>query len=213
MSAFHVDSTGDATVRASSLQTGVFSGPIGTPIGQLRFNPANRVREEQAAEQLYVPLYGYFEIRAKAVASPINHVALCMIGFEDEPERSGEICTWEIMGGFISPASSRIGYGIHPWGDPNLKDEFSEDFLPVDSTCFHTYAAEWTPNHVDFFLDNRLVRRIRQSPTYPMQFMLGIYERPGIPLGTSSRQPSYPKRFIVDYFRAYQPLEATNSLN
>jgi hypothetical protein len=32
-----------------------------------------------------------------------------------------------------------------------------------------------------------------------MQFMLGIYEFAGPPAG------AYPKEFVIDYFRAYQP--------
>lgn len=201
----------DGSVRVSSLQTGVFSGPVGSAVGQLRFNPANRVRQAQAETRLYVPHYGYFEMRGRAVGSPLNHVALWMIGVEDVPERSGEICICEIMGGFVGEQSSRIGYGIHPWGDQALMDDFHDDFFPIDATCFHIYAAEWTPDHVDFFIDNRLVRRIAQSPAYPMQFMLGIYERPDNPLGVLDRQSGYPKRFAVDYFRAYRPLNGYRS--
>lgn len=197
----------DGHIRASTIQTGLYSGPLGSPFGQLCFNPANRVREEQSTQRLYVPQYGFFESRLKAVGSPLNHVALWMIGFEDEPSRSGEICICEIMGGFATPEISRIGYGIHPWADPNLRDEFFEDFIAIDATKFHIYAAEWTPTYVDFFVDNMLTRRIFQSPAYPMQFMLGIYERPETPLGASDREPNHPKQFVVDYFRAYQPID------
>jgi len=48
------------------------------------------------------------------------------------------------------------------------------------------------------------VKTVDQSPHYPMQLMLGIYEFPpeeGREMGTSS----YPKAFVVDYVRGYRP--------
>jgi hypothetical protein len=190
----------DGQVKASCIQTGVFAGPVGSPFGQLRFNPNLVVREPQSNLQLYTPQYGYFECRAKAIATRGNHVSLYMIGYEDTPDRCGEINMFEIFGKDVSPTSAKVGYGIHPWADPDLTDEFYQDILPMDATAFHIYAHEWTPTHIDFFVDNQHIKRINQSPHYPMQFMLSIYELPG---GDTSAQ--YPKEFIVDYVRAYQP--------
>ena len=78
----------DGDVRVSSLQTGVFAGPAGSSVGQHRFNPEAVVREAQENVRLYTPQYGYFELRAKALDNPRNMVALWMIGYEDQPERS-----------------------------------------------------------------------------------------------------------------------------
>jgi beta-glucanase (GH16 family) len=71
--------------------------------------------------------------------------------------------------------------------------------LDIDATRFHVYAHEWTPTHVDFYVDNRKIRTIHQSPDYPMQFMLSIYELPG-----GDRRAAYPREFVVDYVRGYQ---------
>lgn len=198
----------DGENRCSSIQTGVFSGPVGSEQGQHRFNPACVVREAQQNIRTYTPQYGYFETRLKAVDSPANHVALWMIGYEDVPERSAEIAICEIMGAHISPTTSRIGYGVHPWSDSTIADEFFEDFLDIDASHYHVYAAEWTPAYIDFYVDNQKTRRINQSPAYPMQFMLGIYELPHLIREgeTSTARNAYPKQFIIDYFRAYQPL-------
>jgi hypothetical protein len=58
---------------------------------------------------------------------------------------------------------------------------------------------------VAFFVDHRLIKTVAQSPRYPMQFMLGIYEFPDD--GTApARAHQYPKQFTIDYFRGYQPL-------
>jgi hypothetical protein len=132
----------DGANRVSSLQTGVFSGPVGSAVGQHRFNKASVVREAQAPQRTYTPQFGYFEARRKAVASPINHVALWMIGYEDSPECSAEIAICEIMGDEIGAAVSHVGYGLHPWSDPAITDEFCRDGLPIDATAFHIYAAE-----------------------------------------------------------------------
>jgi beta-glucanase (GH16 family) len=198
----------DGQNRCSSIQTGVFAGPAGSTVGQSRFNPACVVREEQENVRTYTPQYGYFELRAKGLNTPTNHVALWMIGYEDSPAKSAEIAIMEIMGKDVHAGASRIGYGLHPWGDPSIADEFYAEFLPIDATHYHIYAAEWTPTHIDFYVDNQKTRTILQSPTYEMQFMLGMYERPEQANGTEllDWSRSYPKRFTIDYFRAYQPV-------
>jgi hypothetical protein len=68
--------------------------------------------------------------------------------------------------------------GVHPFGDPSLVDDFSREAVPIDAREFHVYAAEWTPNGVAFFVDGELVKTVPQSPAYPMQLMLGIYDFP-----------------------------------
>ena len=190
----------DGEVKASCLQTGSFAGPVGSRRGQLQFREGLIVREAQTNVRLYTPQFGYFECRAKAIASPRNHVALWMIGYEDTPEKCGEINMFEIFGNDISATSVKVGYGIHPRIDPNLTEAFYQDSLEIDATKFHVYAHEWTPMHVDFYVDNQKIRRIDQSPNYPMQFMLSIYELPG-----SEANSVYPKEFVVDYVRGYQP--------
>src|SRR5918994_7027511 len=45
----------DGQVRVSSLQTGLFSGPLGSTIGQHRFNPEVVVREGPHDIRLYTP--------------------------------------------------------------------------------------------------------------------------------------------------------------
>jgi hypothetical protein len=194
----------DGDIKASAIQTGAFAGPVGSPYGQLKFNTASVVREAQENVQKYLPQYGYFELRARAHMTDTDHVALWMIGYEDAPEKSSEIAICEIMGAYVTEASSRIGYGVHPWKDPAIQDEFYEDFLPIDARNYHIYAAEWTPTHIDFYVDNIKMRTIYQSATYPMQFMLSIYERPST--GTNVPDFAYPKTFTIDYVRAYQPI-------
>jgi hypothetical protein len=189
-------------VKCSSIQTGVFSGKLGSAIGQHKFfNPECVVREEQKMEQKYVPQYGYFEIRAKFKATKSNVIALWMIGFEDTPEKSAEICIMEIKGWNIKKDKAKIGMGIHKFNDPELEEDFSEDEHRIDVTQFHIYAAEWTKEKIIFLIDNVKVKEINQSPNYPMQLMLGIYEIPDV-INTKTEK-KYPKEFIIDYVKGY----------
>lgn len=194
----------DGDVRVSSLQTGMFAGPLGSTVGQHRFSPRARVTEEQPAARLYTPQYGVIEIRAMALDDPASMVALWMIGYEDRPERSAEICVCEIFGRDVGPHEARVGMGVHPFGDPRIRDEFSAVPLEIDAREFHVYAAEWTPDRVTFHVDGRVAKVVEQSPAYPMQLMLGIYEFPGD--ARSEPSSGYPKAFVVDYVRGYRPL-------
>ena len=186
----------DDETRVSSLQTGVFAGPVGSTVGQSRFSPGLVVRQAQQNARLYTPQYGLFELRAKAIDDPRCMVALWMIGYEDLPERSGEICICEIFGKDVQPGSARVGMGVRAFSDPNLVGDFSQELVEMDATDFHVYAAEWTPAGIDFFIDGRRAKTVNQSPGYPMQLMLGIYELD--PRG------DYPKEFVVDYVRGYR---------
>jgi hypothetical protein len=193
----------DGPLRVSSLQTGLFAGPVGSRVGQHRFNPAAVVREGPHDVRLYTPRYGFFEIRARALDDPRNMIAFWLIGYEDEPEKSAEICVCEIFGRNVAADRAGVGVGVHPFGDPRIVDDFSTETVPIDAREFHVYQAEWTPGDVRFFVDGQLIKTVTQSPAYPMQLMLGLYEF----AGDTAAEPdpaAYPKEFVVDYVRGYR---------
>jgi hypothetical protein len=195
----------DGQTRVSSLQTGLSAGPVGSAIGQHRFRDDLVVREAQRTVSLYTPRYGLFELRASALDDPANMVALWMIGIEDTPQHSAEICIMEVFGRDVGPERARVGMGVHPFGDPSIADEFAAEPVAIDAREPHAYAAEWTPEHVAFYVDERLVKLVPQSPDYPMQIMLDIFEfadRPGPPVDRGR----YPKVFAVEHFRGHRPL-------
>ena len=189
----------DGHTRVSSLQTGVYSGPVGSAIGQHRFNPEAVVREAQSARRLYTPHHGAFVLRARADIDVDSMVALWMIGYEDAPERSSEICICEIFGSDVTPDRARIGIGVHPFGDPDIVDDFETVDVAIDVRDFHEYSAVWTSRGVTFQIDGMLVRTVKQAPDYPMQFMLGIYDFAAAP-ATERATP----RFVVDWLRGYR---------
>ena len=79
--------------------------------------------------------------------------------------------------------------GVHPFGDPSIRDEFAAEEVAIDAREMHTYSVRWTSTEVAFYVDDRLVKVVDQSPAYPMQFMLDIYEfsdGPGPPVACRS---------------------------
>ena len=191
----------DGELRVSSIQTGVFAGPVGSRVGQHRFRDDLVVREEQRNVAHYTPRYGLFELMARVPDDPGVMAALWMIGYEDEPERSAEICICEIFGHAVGATECRVGMGTRPFGDPSIGGDFSAEAIAIDARETHRYAARWTPAAVSFYVDDRLAKVVSESPAYPMQFFLSIYEFPD---GRSAAE-RYPKEFVIDRFRGYRP--------
>lgn len=192
----------DGATIVSSLQTGVRSGPVGSTVGQHRFSPEAVVREEQAEQRLLTPTYGAVAARFRATADPAAMVALWMIGTEDQPEHSAEICVAEIFGRDVGDGGrGRVGMGVHPFGDPTVVDDFEQVPLDLDLTEPHVWAAEWSPGRTVFSVDGDVARTVDQAPAYPVQVMLGLYE-----FRTDDRDRSaYPKVFDVEWFRYWRP--------
>ena len=168
----------DGGVRVSSLQTGSFAGPVGSEVGQHRFRAGMRVREAQSAVALCTPLHGIVEARARVVAHPLAMSALWMIGYEDRPDRSAEICVFEIFGRDVAAGHTLVGMGLRAFADPAIRDDFTRERILIDAREFHDYAVRWDATGVEFFVDDRRVRAAAQSPTYAMQLMLGVYRLP-----------------------------------
>jgi Glycosyl hydrolases family 16 len=192
----------DGALRVSNLQTGVFSGPVGSAHGQHRFRDDLVVREAQDSERFYTPHFGLVEARVKAIPDARCMVALWMIGFEDIPSRSAELCVFEIFGSGMSAHRAKVGLGVHPFGDPTITDEFHTIELAMDASQFHTYSVEWMPGRSLFYIDDVRVARMEQAPDYPLQLMLNVFE---FPSENHDDAGSYPKEFIVDFVRGYHP--------
>ena len=84
-------------------------------------------------ERLHTPRHGIIETRLRASADARIMVALWMIGYEDRPERSGEICVVEIFGRDIAPGRAAVGMGVHPHHDGRIRDDFERCALDIDA--------------------------------------------------------------------------------
>ncbi|GAA1618335.1 hypothetical protein GCM10009789_85300 [Kribbella sancticallisti] len=185
-------------MRVSGIQSGNFSGPVGSTIGQQPYREGLVVRERQDPFFGFTPTGGYLELRARAIVSPRSMVALWMVGLEDSPERCAEICVTEMFGKAVVPGeSAEIGMGLHSFRDPAVPEDFVAPRLPIEISTFHLYAVEWSPTRADFYVDGMLIRTCPNPPTYPLQLMLATFDFPGT--GDNTAIPE----FIIDYIRAY----------
>jgi Glycosyl hydrolases family 16 len=169
----------DPPLRVSAVQSGNWSGPVGSRQGQQPFRNDLVVREAQDELRGFTPLYGRIEVEGQARIGPGSMFSAWMVGMEDEPDRSGEICLVEVFGDAIKSGSAAVGSGIHPFRDPALVEEFSAEPVTIDVKQSHRYAVDWRPDGVDFFLDGELTRSSTQSPDYPMLLILGVFDFPG----------------------------------
>ena len=135
-----------APLRVSGIQSGNFSGPVGTTIGQQPPHDGAVVRQAQRTFWGLTPDHGYLEMRARAVVSPCSMVAWWMVGLEDSPERSAEICVTEMFGDAVEPGgSTAVGMGLHPFRDPAVAEDFEAVRLPIDLGDFHTSRSTGRP--------------------------------------------------------------------
>lgn len=193
----------DGATRVSSLQTGVRSGPVGSGDGQHRFTPEALVREAQEEAFLHTPERGALVLRCRAELDDDSMAALWMVGIEDEPEHSGVVDVMEVFGRDAGGGSSAIGMGVHPFGDPDLSEEHEGVVLDLDVGEPHEYGLCWTERSLRFYVDDRQVREVRQSPRYPMQIMLGVYSF----VDPTGRDPAgvFEPMLEVQSFRSYRP--------
>ena len=151
-----------------------------------------------------LPQYGLIEMRAKAIDDPRNMVALWMIGYEDEPHAfRGDLRVRDLRTR-CRPGSSRDRHGRPPVRRPGdrrrvlHRDGRRSTFASSTST-----RPSGRRSACVFTIEGEVIKTVEQSPAYPMQLMLGIYEFPA----ETASEPNggvYPKEFTVDYVRGYQ---------
>jgi hypothetical protein len=183
-------------LRVSGMQTGNFSGPVGSTLGQQPLEGGSVVREEQETFWGFTPRYGRLEMRARGVVTPRSMVAWWMVGLEDEPERCAEICVFEIFGDAVRPGSAEVGMGFKKFRDPAVAQDFEAPRLPIDVADFHDYAVDWTPSSAAFSVDGSVIRTCPRPPAYPMQMMIAVFDFPDRSDGSDA--DAVPE-LVIDY--------------
>jgi hypothetical protein len=173
----------DQPLRVSGIQSGSFSGPVGSTIGPQSFREGLTVTEEQPTFWGYTPHFGCLEVVMRGAITPRSMFGVWLAGIEDRPERAGEILIAEVFGDSIDGGSAEVGMGTRSFRDRNLAGDFSAPRLDIDVSENHVYALTWKPGSVELSVDDVLVRRIDEAPDYPMQLMIGVFDFP-------SRDPS-----------------------
>lgn len=194
---------GDHTpaIRVSGIQSGSWSWPVGSTRGQQPYRTGQQVREEQPEHRGWLPDGGWVEMRARAVVSPRSMVALWMVGFEQVPEQSAEICVAEMFGDAALPGvSTAVGMGLHPFRDPAVVEDFEAVRLPIDLTGWHRYAVRWDRDRADVHVDGQLVRSFPRPPAYPVQLMLATFDFPDRSVGGDEH---LVPEIVVDWVRGY----------
>ena len=189
-------------LRVSGVQSGVFSGEVGSKIGQQPYRDGLVVREFQPTQWGWTPRYGVLEVWARMELSPRSMAAAWMVGLEDEPRRSAEICIFEVFGDALSTEdgapTAAVGMGVHPFRDPSITDDFAAPRVAIDVTEHHVYAAGWRPGPVEFFVDGQNLRTVPQAPDYPMQMMVAVFD---FPAKAEAAQGDHVPLLAVDYVR------------
>lgn len=184
-------------LKVSAIQSGVYSGPVGSTIGQQPFLGDQKVREEQPAWWGWTPNLGRIEVVARMDLSPRSMASVWMVGLEDHPDRCGEICVFEVFGDTITDEGASVGSGIHRFRDPALHEEFSADPRPIDVSQPHTYAVDWRSDGVDFLVDGEVTRTSEQTLGYPMQMMIAVFDFP------AKGGPAHTPCLAIDSVRAW----------
>jgi len=178
-------------LRVSAVQTGNWSGPVGSIEGQAPFTDGLTVREQQPVTWGYTPHFGRLEVELSARIGPRSMFSAWLIGLEDDPRRCGEICMIEVFGDTLTEGGAAVGCGIKAIRDPALTQEFSADWRPIDTSQPHVYAVDWRADRVEYLLDGEPIRTTFQAPDYPMQLILGVFDfpDPADPTGTDGEVP------------------------
>lgn len=166
-------------LRVSGIQSGVFSGEVGSTVGQQPYREGQVVREFQPALWGWTPHYGLLEIRARMSLSPRSMAGAWMVGLEDEPERCAEILVFEVFGDALQDGpTAAVGMGVRPFRDPAITGEFVEPRVAIDVSEPHIYAADWRPGRVDILIDGEHVKTVHEAPDYPMQMIAAVFDFP-----------------------------------
>ena len=188
----------DPPLRVSGIQSGSWSGPVGSTRGQQRFREGQQVREEQPRFEGWLPSSGRVEIRCAMEISHRSMAALWLSGFEDDEEQlqCGELCVVEIFGNALGEGSAEVGMGVKAFRDPALTQDFAAPRLDLDVTDAHTYAVDWDEEVATFSVDGVEVRRCPAPPTYPMQVMVAVFDFPQWSTGDDDH---LVPRLVVDH--------------
>ena len=159
----------------------------------------------------YATQYGWFEIRMKLPdTGGGGYASWWLIGAQDDAQsdgsgsrQNGEIDVLETF--FKSPGLFEPK--VHAWDDPALSEWSAAvelDGAPEDyRNSFHTYAFDWRPEGITFYVDGKAVAKTIESPQYRMGMILSLYLNSDFS-GWEEPETVYPIEWLIDYVRVYK---------
>ena len=189
----------DGPSRVSNLQTAAFAGPTGGSRGTHRHRPDGLVvRTPVPTQLLWTPTAGRLDVTVSASRDPGCMIAAWLVGTEHrDPAESGEVCVFEIDADAVAGASTTARCGIKAHHDPRLTTDMADVVVPVDASRSHTWTVVWGGGRTVIGCEGVLVRQLAQSPDYPMQLMLDLFEVGG------DRSGAYPRSAWVHRVRGW----------
>jgi VCBS repeat-containing protein len=142
--------------------------------------------------------YGYFEVRAKLPAGPGIWPAFWMVGAHTE------------IDGFEVPGDvpGRV-YCTYHSGDSQVFQAHKDG--STWTTAFHTYAIDWQPTYIKWYIDDQLVGTYAHAtPNDPQTICFNTIVG-GIWSGPPTSATQFPNDFLIDYVRVYDTKPLPNT--
>ncbi|MFC6567655.1 glycoside hydrolase family 16 protein [Actinoplanes utahensis] len=190
----------DAPLRVSNIQTGTFSGPLGSATGTHRHRPdALTVRTETGPRLLWTPSAGRVDVTVSASRDEGCMLAAWLVGAELDSRDSGEICIFEIDAAAVGEDAVTARLGIKAHHDDRLHTDMTEVRVPVDAARPHTWSVTWGLDGTVISCAGTEVGRFAQAPDYPLILMLDLFET----AGPSPSPTAYPKTAVIHRVRGW----------
>jgi beta-glucanase (GH16 family) len=182
--------------------------PIGEGKPPARYTSASLTTEGKASWT-----YGRIEVRAKLPRGSGMWPAIWTLGDDFRTvgwPRCGEIDIMEFLGRSPQTVHGTIHYG----NDGKEVGNGGETPITNPSIDFHTYAVEWWPDRIDFFVDGKKYRTSSLAGTAqdnafhkPHYLILNLAVGGG--WGGTRDNSALPQKYLIDYVRVYQQEPAT----
>jgi beta-glucanase (GH16 family) len=153
-------------------------------------------------------LYGYFEVRAKAMKS----AGSSGFWFSGKDQNNWNEIDVAEMGGRPPADPRQVFMSVHVFekqGVKETKNDTSSAMLRSNvADGFHVYGLYWSPSSVDIYIDGRLQRHLRNTSWHtPATLILDAETQVdwwGMPLDSD-----LPSVFTIDYVRAWKQATQT----
>jgi beta-glucanase (GH16 family) len=146
----------------------------------------------------FAQVFGRFEVRAQLPTGQGVWPAHWMLP-EDHPAWPPEIDIMEALG-----HEPNVVHLTHHWGTwPNNASRGVAHQGPDFSDGFHTFAIEWSPKRIDWFIDDALAfTSTADIPQIPFYVILNTAIGGHWP-GHPDETPTFPQHHRIDYVRVY----------
>lgn len=144
--------------------------------------------------------YGHAEIRAQVPPGTGLWSAFWLLG--SVPGRNDEVDILEVLGSDPTLGFASLHYGPAANGKKTVGSYRMSD----SSVGFHTFAIDWEPDHLIWYVDGVERRRVTSNiPANPMHMIANLsVGAPGAWSGTPNRYTVFPAQLKIDYIRVYE---------